>query len=165
MSATEMVPVRMGLIETKKSDKKLKVLASDDNTRRGREIVNSLDEVLDGYHIHAICAESKSFPRNASAAAKVAIFWGILIKTAVLLNVPILQASPQLIKRRMCSKANATKKEVQDACDHMFGPELIHRLVKGIAGSKLEHPYDGLAAVVACSDSEALCLARRMVAG
>lgn len=158
-------PVRMGLIQTKKSDKKLKVLSSDDNVRRGREIVASLDALLAENTIHAICMESKSFPRNASASAKVAMFWGIIIKLATILDVPLIQARPQEIKRRMCAKEKATKQDVQDACDLMFGKELVHGLVEGIARSKLEHPYDGLATVVACSDGETLRLARRMAEG
>lgn len=158
-------PVDMGLIVTKKSDKKLRVLASDDNVRRGREIVESLDRVLAKYDVIALCAEAKSFPRNASAAAKVAICWGILIKIAVALGIPLIQARPQEIKQKLCGKKNVSKKDIQDAVDLLFGVDLIHSLVEGIARSNLEHPYDGLATVVACSDSEVLRLARRMVVG
>jgi crossover junction endodeoxyribonuclease RuvC len=165
LSATGVEPVAMGLITTKKSDKKLKVLASDDNVRRAREIVVALDSVLVEYNVYAICAESKSFPRNASAAAKVAICWGILVKTAVSLDVPLIQARPQEIKQKLCGKANASKKEIQAACDQLYGIDTLQPLVEGVTRSNLEHPYDALATVIACSDSEVLRLARKMSAG
>jgi len=157
-----VTPREMGLISTKKSDKKLKVLASDDNVRRAREIAVAMNEILARYAVVAVCAEAKSFPRNASAAAKVAICWGVLVQSATTLDLPLIQARPQEIKRSMCGKANVSKKDIQDACDRIFGADVLHPLVKGIAQSDLEHPYDSLAAVVTCSDSEVLRLARKM---
>ena len=159
-------PVAMGLIQTKKSDKKLNVLSSDDNFRRGKEIARSLKDIVEqppggeGKFI-AICAEKKSFPRNASSAAKVAYCWGILCLLSVYTGLPVLSASPQEIKLALCGKANASKIEIQAACNRSFSWD-ITELVRGITKSTLEHPYDGLAAVLACSDSETLCLARRM---
>ena len=165
MTPSGFRPVEMGLITTKKSDKKLKVLASDDNVRRARDIATAVNEILARYSILALCAEAKSFPRNASAAAKVAICWGILVQITVTLDLPLIQVRPQEIKTRMCGKANSSKKDIQAACDRMFGVEVLHPLVEGITRSDLEHPYDSLAAVVACSDSEVLRLARKMVVG
>lgn len=159
-------PVTMGLIETKQSDKKLKVLSSDDNFRRAREIAEALDRIVksseDIGRIVAICAEAKSFPRNASAAAKVAMTWGVLAAICVRTGIPLLQARPQEIKQKMCGKADASKLEIQEACGKVFGSKILS-LVEGIKRSDLEHPYDALAAVVACSDSETLRLVRRMV--
>jgi len=154
-------PVSMHLIMTKKSDKKMKVLASDDNTRRGRELVNSFRHVVDHNPV-AFCVEAKSFPRNSSAAAKTAISWGVVITIAELYDIPIFQATPQQIKTKMCGKKNASKDEIQNAVDEYFGSEIIHPLVEGLAKTKLEHPYDSIAAVVACSDAEALRLVRKM---
>lgn len=159
-------PVTMGLIKTKKSDKKLNVLSSDDNFRRGREIAVALLDIvenppgLDGRFI-SVCAEKKSFPRNASSAAKVAYCWGILCLLSVITGLPVLSASPQEIKLSLCGKANASKAEIQEACIRSFGQH-ITELVKGIAKSSQEHPYDAAATVLACSDSETLCMARRM---
>ena len=73
----------------------------------------------------------------------------------------MIQASPQQIKTKMCGKASASKAEVEEACIRSFGTEILN-LLEGIAKSNREHPVDALAAVVACSDSETLRLARRM---
>lgn len=161
----KLVPITMGILRTKKSDKKLKVLASDDNFRRARELAEALIELATEAsaqgEVVAICAEAKSFPRNASAAAKVAMFWGILALFCVEKGLPLIQARPQEIKKKMCGETSASKEEVQAACRETFGDE-ISLLVEEIGKSDLEHPYDALAAVVACSDSETLRLARRM---
>jgi Holliday junction resolvasome RuvABC endonuclease subunit len=161
------VPIRMGLIQTKKSDKKLKVLASDDNFRRAKSIALELSQLVASVEIsegpvRVFCVEAKSFPRNASAAAKVAMFWGVLAKLSVDTGIPVVQVRPQEIKQKLCKKAKASKAEVQDACRTIFGGDGLDRLVEGIATSNLEHPYDSLATVVACLDSETLRLARRM---
>ncbi len=164
LTAAGVEPIDMGLIQTKKSDKKLNVLASDDNFRRGKEIARALyDLTVDTTHgkVYTICAERKSFPRNASASAKVAYCWGVLCLLSEITGIPLIQASPQQIKMKMCGKANASKAEVQEACRRSFGDD-ISNLVKGITKSNIEHPYDALATVLACSDSETLRLARRM---
>ena len=160
-------PLRMGLIRTKKSDKKLKVLASDDNFRRCKEVAASMNALVEEVEasegpIRVFCVEAKSFPRNASAAAKVAMFWGILAKLSVDTGIPVVQVRPQELKIKMCKKAKASKKEVQDACQGIFGKTDLETLCGSIAESNLEHPYDALAAVVACSDSETVRLAMRM---
>ena len=164
LTSNGIEPLRMGFIQTKKSDKKLNVLSSDDNFRRGKEIGQAiLDLVTDppeGKFV-AFCVERKSFPRNASAAAKVAYCWGVLCLLSVITGIPVIQASPQEVKTKMCGKASASKLEVQEACIRSFGPD-IRKLVEGIAKSNLEHPFDALATVVACLDSETLRLVRRM---
>ncbi len=160
-------PIRMGLIQTKKSDKKLKVMASDDNFQRAKKIALELGQLVASAEIsespiRVFCVEAKSFPRNASSAAKVAMFWGVLAKLSVDTGIPVVQARPQEIKQKLCKKAKASKAEVQEACRTIFGGHVLDPLVDGIADSNLEHPYDSLAAVVACSDSETVRLARRM---
>jgi Holliday junction resolvasome RuvABC endonuclease subunit len=153
----------MRLIQTVKSDKKLKVLASDDNSRRGKIVAKGFRELVESVPSPiAFCIEAKSFPRNASAAAKTAISWGIVIAYAEQLDIPIFQARPQEIKHRLCGAKGASKQDVQDAIDTMFGADVIHPLVEGLAKSKLEHPYDSVGAVVACADSELLRMVRRM---
>jgi Holliday junction resolvasome RuvABC endonuclease subunit len=157
----------MDLIQTKKSDKKLKVLASDDNFRRCKEISVALTSLIREVEeaegpIRVFCVEAKSFPRNASSAAKVAMFWGILAMLSVDTGIPVVQASPQQVKIKMCKKAKASKDEVQKACQEIFGKDVLENLCGSIAETNLEHPYDALAVVVACSDSETVRLAMRM---
>jgi crossover junction endodeoxyribonuclease RuvC len=150
----------MGLIETEKSSKKQKVLTSDDNYRRAREIARAVRQLKPRAQV--LCAESMSFPRNASAAAKVAMTWGVLADFCEVEDVPLLMASPKELKRAVCADASASKEQIQKALRVRFGtrPEELLK-ESGIPPSSQEHPYDALAAVVACLDSEVLRLLRK----
>lgn len=162
MGATELRPLQMGLIRTEKSDKKRQVLASDDNVNRGRELAHQFRQILRGLdNVVAFCVEAMSFPRNSSAAAKMAISWGVIIGIATERDIPIFQVRPQEIKKRMSGSKSASKQDIQATVDAMFTEEIIRPLVAGLTKGRLEHPYDALATVVACSDSEALRLFRK----
>lgn len=157
----EVVVEGLGCIRTEKSSKKGKVLASDDNTRRARELFRALLPLMEG--VVAICTESQSWPRNASSSAKVGMGWGVIAALSELMDVPILMASPQGLKRAVCGKATASKEEVQEAVDKRFGRDFGSELVdNGLAKTYHEHPYDALGAVLACLDDEVLRIARRL---
>ncbi len=77
-------------------------------------------------------------------------------------GIPVEHVRPQEIKTKLCKKAKASKAEVQAACQDLFGKDDLDKLIGSLAKSLQEHPYDGLASVVACSDSETIRLAIRM---
>lgn len=157
-------PIKLDVIRTKKADTKRKVRASDDNLGRAKEIAAELQKILTLYPASLICAETMSYPRNAAAAAKMAICWGVLAAIAQQRHIPITQASPQEVKKALCGRKDASKEEVQDALQTMFPAMLTGKdnLCARIPASVQEHPYDALAAVIACRDSEVFLLARRM---
>jgi len=171
-SGTRVVePVKAGLIRTEKSEKKLSVLASNDNTRRMREIAHAVDSLLGvgpegGALVRVICAESMSFPRNAGSAAKMAMSWGVLAALAHVRQAAVFQASPMQIKVHMCGKKTASKEDIREAVDKATDGVLVGMLVdhRGNALTRkefLEHPYDAMAAVLTCLESEALQFAWR----
>jgi len=147
----------MGVLETEKSDKKRAVKATDDNLRRTREMVRMLLPILAGQQIRAICAESMSFPRNSSASNKVGICWGIIGTLAEMMNLPIVQSSPQDIKKHVCGRRDASKEEIQEVMAKRFSLDLDSFLK-----SKREHCFDALGAVEAAMDSEIVRLACKM---
>mgnify|MGYP006274615547 CR=1 FL=1 len=157
-------PVRMGVVRTQKANEKRKVRASEDNLERAKEIAKEIQTILTLYPTSLICAETMSYPRNSAAAAKMAICWGILAAVAQQRGIAITQASPQEVKKAVCGKKDASKDEVKAAMNAMFPAELTGSmgLCANIPASVQEHPYDALAAVLACRDSEVFLLARRM---
>lgn len=151
----------MGCVRTV-PDVKKKVRASDDNVRRSRELFRVLYPIVNE-KVVALCSESQSWPRNAGSSAKIGMGWGVICALSELMDVPILQASPQILKGKVCGNKNATKDEVAAALDERFGRNFGDELVKkGLAKSYHEHPYDALGAVVACLDDEVLRMARRL---
>ena len=155
----------LNVFRTMRSDKKRKVLAADDNVRRARELLATMKGILDHEDLVAICAESMSFPRNSSCAAKLAMSWGIIITLAELHDLPIIQATPKEIKKATTSKYSASKDEVERALKIKFGFRKGEplELYRSVSKTFREHAWDALGAVVACQESEAIRLARKML--
>jgi|HubBroStandDraft_2_1064218.scaffolds.fasta_scaffold388984_1 Holliday junction resolvasome RuvABC endonuclease subunit len=156
-----------GVIRTKKATKLQKTLASDDNVVRAREIYNTLQLIIEsqpqGKEIQAICAEAMSWPRNAGAAAKVAIAWGVLAAVAEETRMSLLQASPQAVKKAMTGRRDASKDEIKVA---VWNLTLKRSAVDAVGATKLpagchEHMYDSIAVALTCADSDVVRLLRR----
>lgn len=157
IAVVELEPLRVITLEVLRTKKSTaKALVADDNVRRSREIAASLLELCKHRPV-AICAEAMSHPRNASAAGKLSMSWGVLSAISALLDIPIVQASPQRIKKATCGRADASKAEVQRALVDRFGA-----LVWPTPGGVIEHAADALGAVIACLDSDVMRMARQM---
>lgn len=152
--------IELGVFRTTKSATKRNVLAADDTVRRARELDQRLVELIERHGVPAvICAESMSFPRSASAAAKMAVTWGLICALANDCDAPIAQCSPQALKKALTGSSSSSKTDVQQALEVRFGNrELLAHLGKTIR----EHAADALGAIVACSGHEAMRMARRM---
>jgi len=135
-----------------------KVLAADDNFRRAKEVAAWLDAIPD---VHLICAESMSFPRNASNAAKMALCWGVVAAYCQARAVPLAQASPSQLKRRLCGAANVSDDDLRAALEERFpgATELISSAIP--AKTQQQHAWDALGAVWACREGELFTLLRR----
>lgn len=157
LAETELVYL-MDVITTEKSSKKRSVRASEDNVTRAIKIFNDLHNLIPRKTI-AFCAEAQSWPRNASASAKVGIAWGVICAVAEDLGIPILQATPKEIKKCVCGKGTASKLEVQEALVQRYGSLPLPKQ-KG----KREHVCDALGAIVTCLDAPAIMMARRLIA-
>jgi Holliday junction resolvasome RuvABC endonuclease subunit len=164
----------LGVIRTEPAKFKHKVLVAEDNVVRTSSIVKSLRAILTdpvglpvgaGADFRAICAESMSHTRNASAASKVALTWGVIVTLSDMLRLPLLQESPQKVKKALCASGDASKKEVQDAlcARYSIQADASARYLRDIPKGQHEHAWDALASVVACLNSDVVRMARQMV--
>jgi crossover junction endodeoxyribonuclease RuvC len=154
--------VACGVLRTEKSDKKRKVLASDDNLRRSREVAGELKKILDTWTITAICAESMSFPRNSSAAAKMAMCWGSIATFSLLRGLSLVQSSPQEIKKALCGRKDASKEDIAEAVRKRYVG--VEKMLEPVTPSVREHAYDAFASIAASLDtSEVIRVLRSMV--
>ena len=142
---------------TKPETKKRAVRASDDNVRRATYLYTQLSKRLDKYEVNAICIEAQSWPRNASASAKVGISWGVIIAAAAERGLPMLQASPQAIKKALTGSNQASKLDVQAAVLTLY-PGMKLPKQKTLR----EHAADAVGAVVACFDSDVVKMVRQL---
>lgn len=151
------------VLRTQKSDKKQKVLASDDNFRRARRLSSMLMALFErNPSICAIAVESMSFPRSASNAAKMAMCWGVIASISVDRGLAVVQASPKEIKKALCGKATASKVEVQTQINKRYSgsADVIAEFESEYPTSQHEHGFDALGAIVACLDSDVIRMAR-----
>jgi len=159
-------PLKIGVIHTKKANKKTHVLACEDNFERSRELAVALRRLISGQRIIAVCAEAMSFPRQASVAAKVAMCWGVLADITVTESLALVQPTPQRVKKALCGKITASKEEVQDAVvAYGWTPEDRAALIAQIAAlnkGDREHAVDALAVIITSADGEVLRLARKL---
>lgn len=177
--------VKMGVFRTEKTGTKAHVFQADDNFRRARDLAGGLLEMLAPYiaDVRIICAESMSHPmfvnkitgqRNvmASIVVQMGLAWGIVASLAEQWNIPVVQTSPQNLKKSVCGTQKATKKQIQETLDARFcgtpgAPEpLGDRYLKpnNVPKSYWEHPYDALAAVFALQHADAFRAVRGHVA-
>jgi Holliday junction resolvasome RuvABC endonuclease subunit len=154
--------ISVDVISTAKSDKKLNVLAANDNHRRTVEVFSELHRLAERYRLEAAAAESASWPRNASSAAKVALSWGALSSVVTIAQVPLSMASPQRIKKCLCGSNKASKKDVREALLDRY-PGEFDNFMKSYPKTLWEHGFDAVGAVVACLDSEVFKMARRRI--
>jgi Holliday junction resolvasome RuvABC endonuclease subunit len=157
---TERV-ISLDVVRTKKSGKKRKVLDVEDNVRRSYGIAVRLFSAIDP-GTFAVCAEAMSSPRSSRSARLLGMTWGSIVTIAMMRGIPILQASPQEIKRKLCGKNNASKKDVQAALMERYGTRgMEHALLDVKPDGIRHHACDALAAVVACLDAPSIMMARR----
>lgn len=141
--------VALGVVHTDKGVKPPSVAA--DNVRRCIELATNLQAIiampsLTGLPpVVLVCVESMSFPRSASAAAKASMCWGVIVDNAVRWGVPILQQSPQIVKRHTVGRINATKKQVERAMIRRYKATQVEPHLVGVKKALREHPFDALA--------------------
>jgi Holliday junction resolvasome RuvABC endonuclease subunit len=150
---------RAWVVRTEKSDKKLGVRSGDDSSRRARELAHEVDQAIVTHQVGAIAIESPSWPRNAGVAAKMGISFGVVFALAEKHRLPLVMASPVAVKLAVTGAKVSTKDEVIAEIERRF---------PGIALPKQktlrEHAADAVGVVLACLNSDALQMARRLSA-
>ena len=152
----------VGVITTKKADKKQRLYVSDDNHTCSTHIAQQLQSIVATYCPIFICAEAQQGSKSSKAIQMQGMAWGILSAVAAVNRVPVLQAQPQQVKKALTQRNDASKEEIEAVvCKHYT--DLAER-VKIIKPKSLhEHIYDACAVGIACLNSTEIQTARRMM--
>jgi Holliday junction resolvasome RuvABC endonuclease subunit len=152
--------VEFGVMHTEKSAKKKQLLEVDDGLRRAMELAAWLRRIVASGRTVAICAESLSISVGWSngVAAKMGMVWGVIASLAEATGIPVLQGSPQDVKKAVCRVKTATKGEVQEAVLRLY-PE-IEPLRAHIPRGAWEHCHDAVAAGHLALSSNVVRMAR-----
>jgi Holliday junction resolvasome RuvABC endonuclease subunit len=149
-------PILCGVLTTEKSSKKQNVKATEDNIRRAQDLYSGLRNLIESEQVSLIATETMSWPRNAGVVAKMGIAWGVIASVAGQYAIPIIQASPMEIKRKVAGDGKASKERMIQAIQVAFPYlGLPHQL--GLQ----EHAADAVGAIIACQDSELMKWASR----
>lgn len=157
--------VGLGVFRTKKRDGEPSVVG---NVRRCGELDDRLVQLFAGRDpngkttmgggvsalfpselVVRVCAEAMSFPRSSSAAAKIAMAWGLILSNQRRRNLELVQHSPQDVKRMVVGTNDASKKHVERVLLRVYGKH-VKMYLRAIPASFHEHAYDALAVAHAC---------------
>lgn len=165
ISLVDLYPKRprvlfVDVVATEKEDRKRKVLEADDIVRRGRELATVIRAAfLNFRRPRAVCVEAMSFPRSSSAAAKLALSWGILVAETDRAGLPMTVASPQRIRDAVLGQRVEAGKRVKASKEDVAGAlgrlcDVDPMLFDAIATEDREHAWDGIAAAYTATKSD-----------
>jgi len=145
------------VVRTEPSAKKRDTRQSEDLARRARELAAHLERAVVAHQPAVVCAETMSWPRDMKAATRVALAWGALCAVLERHGIPLVQASPQEIKKTLCGRKGASKGDIALAVERRF-PDVTWPSQATLQ----EHAADAIAVVLACLQAETVRLARRL---
>lgn len=131
------------------------VLKTTDNLARLRILWRGLQSLAELRPV-ALACEAQSWPRNAGAATKVGMTWGLVAALAESLAIPVIHIAPQALKLAVAGNRSASKGEVAAGVALRPGFELLGGLLDSsrLPAGQWEHPTDAAAAIVAALDTE-----------
>ncbi len=154
-------PLCVGVIFTEKSKKRAKVLAPDDEFRRSKELFAELSGIVRRNDVKLICAEGMSSPRNAVTVRMLGFAWGVLASLCSDLGVPLVQTSPNRLKKALCGRVSVTDVQLHARVIELY-PKM-ELLVQSITQkTKREHAFDAMAAIEACRHAEPFVMLQGM---
>jgi len=112
--------IKTGCIKTAPEQKKRRIRASDDRTRRASDIVQELLTLIEEYDVDFMVSEAPHGSQNAQAAIMIGMVAGITTAIAECKNIPIEYYSEQDSKKAILGKRAATKEEMIEAIDKLY---------------------------------------------
>jgi len=135
-------PVELGVIRTEPSPKKRKMLVVEDSLRRVREIARNLHRIVGTHCVCVVACEAMSFPRSSSSSAKLGMSWAALATVAEMSDLPMLQATPQMVRKALLGHAGS-KDDMAKVVARRLG--LKELPIPGVPASLHDHVYDAVA--------------------
>lgn len=131
---------------------------SEDGALRARFLLRWLREFTPRPDV--IVAEAMSYTRNATAAHKVGIAWGVIAAYAEEIGAVILHARPQEVRRGLLGREGTSKGDAALFVRGVLG-EGFDRVMAPIAKGQQNHATDAAAVLLAVHGRAATMLANR----
>lgn len=150
---TEIDPLCVGVITTEKSHKRSRVLASDDEFLRSKELYEGISALVRRNHVKLICAEGMSSPRNAVTVRMLGYAWGTLASICSSNGIPMTQISPNNMKKKLVGRVKATDAQLHREITERY-PKMETLIQSVTQKAKREHAYDAMIAIETCRTAE-----------
>lgn len=111
----DLVPIHHGLIETNKENSPEKRLYS---------INLQLSSIIEKYEPNVLAIEKVFFATNAKTAIRVGQSQGVVLYTAAVYNIPVVEYAPGTIKKQISGNGRADKKQMQAAVADILGKHI-----------------------------------------
>jgi len=145
------------VVRTEPSAKRLKIRQGDDTARRVACLAAGLAAAIDRHHPAALVVETPGGSKGARAAAALASAMAMVVTVAQLRGLPLVQVQPLDVKRAVCGRKAASKKEIIVAIEARCVGPWDWQLPK----STWEHQADAIGAVLAALETDVLRMVRR----
>lgn len=145
--------LHLDVFTTVKSDRKHRVLASDDTIRRFQELHRAIGVLIGPrgrYDVSAVAMEAFSAPRSASAAAKVSGVIGVIVGFAEAMECPLVSVPPKMVKSATVGRMSASKSSIEAAMTTKFRADAVKVFLtfyERVPMGDRNHAMDALAVV------------------
>jgi Holliday junction resolvasome RuvABC endonuclease subunit len=117
----------------------------------------------------SLASVEESLGKHASAtygvlgsSTMIAFSWGVLGCLAALLDLPVVQVSPQMMRSRLIGSTGGSKARVHKALVDQYGEGFLDLILRNTKGRR-EHMLDAFGAVVTCLDEKPIVRLRNSV--
>jgi crossover junction endodeoxyribonuclease RuvC len=103
------------LVRTQPTNKKQRMAAADDESRRLAEIEDAMIKFFDAHHPDVVAIENPPWGKNAQAVKSCALMWGAAHCLCRTRGLALINISAQEIKKSVAGNKSASKEDVLDA--------------------------------------------------
>ncbi|MEF9519441.1 crossover junction endodeoxyribonuclease RuvC [Chlamydia crocodili] len=91
----------------------IRLSSKDSLTERYKQLFQTLSAVLDDTTPDAVVLETQYVHKNPQSTIKLGMARGVLVLSAALRDIPVFEYAPNVAKRAVVGKGNASKQQVQ----------------------------------------------------
>jgi crossover junction endodeoxyribonuclease RuvC len=99
----------------------IETMAGEDFSYRLQQIFEDLDYIIKKYKPDVVAVEELFFYKNVTTALKVGHARGVILLSARLANIPIMEFTPLQVKQAISGYGKADKKQVQQMVKTFLG--------------------------------------------
>lgn len=155
--------LEVGVFRTQPNKKQRRIRKADDTADRCQDLARSLMALIMRHpELVAICVEQTALPFRRvkhSVVSALGRVRGLVDALSVFYNLPVVEETPQQLKKLICGRQDASKLDMQEAVEALFpGVEALWPTQKTL----IQHAADATGATKAGLESDIVRVATRL---